>query len=175
MTDPKYLLIGEILRPHGVRGELRMRVLTDYPERIAKLKTVYLAHNPDKDEVVSHAVKHVRMHQDYALLTLNDVPDRNHAEHLRGLFVMVGLQDAVPLDDDEVYLYQLIGMEVHTEQGDFLGTVTDVLETGANDVYIVQSQQYGEVLIPVTDETILDTDTETNRITVKLPDGLLPS
>jgi 16S rRNA processing protein RimM len=87
---------------------------------------------------------------------------------------MVALEDAVPLEDGEHYLYQIIGLRVETETGDVLGTLTEVLETGANDVYIVDSPQYGEVLIPATDETILDTDIQAGRMVVKLPDGLLP-
>jgi 16S rRNA processing protein RimM len=87
---------------------------------------------------------------------------------------MVSIEDAVPLDEGEVYLYQLIGMTVQTDDGRELGQITEVLETGANDVYIVKSPDYGEVLIPATDETILETNAETRRIVVKLPEGLLP-
>lgn len=171
---PKYLLIGEILRPHGVKGELRMRVLTDYPERLKTLKSVYLGKSPEAVDPAPHRLKSARMHQDFALLTLKDIDDRNKAEPLRGLFVLVDIKDAVPLDDDEVYLFQLIGMKVVTEAGDEIGTLTEVLETGANDVYIVKSPQYGEVLIPVIDETILETDTDNNCVIVRLPEGLLP-
>lgn len=81
----------------------------------------------------------------------------------------------MPLEDGEHYLYELIGMEVCTEDGELLGEIQEVLETGANDVYIVNGQQLGEVLIPVTNETILSTDVITKRIVVRLPEGLLPS
>jgi 16S rRNA processing protein RimM len=173
--NPKYLLIGEILRPHGVKGELRVRVLTDYPERLTQLKTVYTSTNPDDEHPQPRKVKHVRMHQDYALMTLQDVSSRNEAEFFRGLFVMVDLADAVPLEEDELYLFQLIGMEVETESGKKLGVISDVLETGANDVYIVDSPEYGQILIPVTDETLIETDTDANRVVMRLPEGLLPS
>lgn len=171
---PQYLLLGEIVRPHGVRGELKMRVLTDYPERITQLEAVYLATDPNAKRPARYIVSGLRMHQSDALLTLKQVEDRNQAEMLRGMYVMVDMRDAVPLEDDEVYLYQLIGMEVRTAEGESLGKITDVLETGANDVYIVQGDAYGEVLIPVTDETILSTDTDSGIVTVKLPEGLLP-
>lgn len=173
-SNPKYLLVGEILRPHGVRGELRMRVLTDYPERLARLKHIYVARSPESAEPTPHKIKHVRFHQDYALLTLADVPSRNEAELFRELFVLVDIEEAVPLEEDEIYLFQLIGMTVETDTGEQLGTISDVLETGANDVYVVDSPQYGEVLIPVTDETLINTDTDANRVIMKLPEGLLP-
>ena len=171
---PKYLLLGEVLRPHGVRGELRVRLLTDYPERIGKMKQVYLGSGPDDDHPQTHAVEHMRMNPPYGLLKLKGFEDRDQADLLRGLFVMVDLEHAVPLEEGEFYLYQLIGVTVKQESGEALGQITDVLETGANDVYIVASPKYGEVLIPVTDETIIITDIAAGEVIVRLPDGLLP-
>lgn len=171
---PDYLVIGEILRPHGVIGELRTRVLTQHPEHLQELDSVYLAKDPESPKVTQYAVEKVRMHQGYALFKFKGINDRDAADKLRQLFVMVATQDAVPLEEGEFYLYQLIGLNVQTEDGQILGKLTEVLETGANDVYIVESPHYGEVLIPATDETILETDIEAGFITVKLPDGLLP-
>ncbi|HEX2905618.1 MAG TPA: ribosome maturation factor RimM [Phototrophicaceae bacterium] len=172
---PPYLLIGEILRPHGIAGELRTRILTAYPERLAELKTIYLGSNAEASDIKPYSLQGVRFHQGYALLKLKGVNDRSQAEIFRQLFVMVAIDDAVPLEAGEVYLYQLIGMQVQTEAGDILGEITEVLETGANDVYIVASPQYGEVLIPATAETILETNAENRRVTVRLPEGLLPN
>lgn len=173
-NTPQYLLLGEILRPHGIRGEVKMRVLTDYPERIAELDAVFVGNGVDDQSPKTYTAEHLRMHQGYALLKFESIRDRNAAESLRGLFVMVRTADAVPLDDDEIYLFQLIGMNVYLEDETLLGTLEEVLETGANDVYIVQSRRYGEVLVPATDETIIETDPDANRMTVRLPDGLLP-
>lgn len=174
-TPPRYLVLGEILRPHGIRGELRMRILTDYPERITKLKAVYIGTDPNAEEVLGYSVEFMRMHQGYGLLKLAGIDDRSAADRLRELFVMVDFQNAVPLEEDEVYLYQLIGLEVETEHGEKLGKLSDVLETGANDVYIVQSPRYGEILIPVLDHTILKTDLEAGIMVVHIPEGLLPA
>lgn len=172
-TTPHYLLIGEILRPHGVHGELRVRILTDYPERVNQLETVYLGTDPNLPNAKPYSVHHMRRNQEYGLLKLKEINDRNEADHLRQLYVMVALDEAVPLEEGEFYLYQLIGMTVQTVDTQILGTITEVLETGANDVYIVDSPQYGEVLIPVTDETIIKTDVDARIVTVKLPEGLL--
>ncbi len=172
---PRYLLLGEILRPHGVRGELRMRILTDYPERIVELEQVYLGENPQVSDPDPYQAEALRMHQGYGLLKLRDVDTRNEAELLRQLYVMVSIEQAVPLEEDEIYLFQLIGLVVRTEQGERLGTIRDVLETGANDVYIVDSPDYGEILIPITEETHLETDLGAGHVVVRLPDGLLPA
>ncbi|GAB4324664.1 MAG: ribosome maturation factor RimM [Phototrophicales bacterium] len=172
-NPPPFLLIGEILRPHGVRGEIKIRLLTDYPDRIKGLPAVYLGTTADDTKAQPYRVKHMRMHQGYGLLTLHTIHNRDDAERLRGLFVMIRTQDAIPLEDDEIYLYQLIGMRVETQDGHILGIIKEVLETGANDVYIIDSEEHGEILIPVTDETIVETDTDRNCVTVNLPEGLI--
>lgn len=162
------------MRPHGVRGELRVRLLTDYPERIAELETVYLADSPDAKQPRPYHVAGMRMNGNFGLLRLHEVPDRTAAERYRGLYVLIDLEHAVPLEAGEFYLYQLIGLTVQTGDDQLLGTLTDVIETGANDVYVVDSPQYGEVLIPVTPETIVKTDIDAKLLTVNLPEGLLP-
>ncbi|MDZ4770142.1 MAG: ribosome maturation factor RimM [Chloroflexota bacterium] len=172
--NPPYLLIGEILRPHGIRGELRMKLHTDYPERIARLEQVYLAPSVGSPQVTPYFVEGMRMNAPYGLLKLRGVEDRNGAERFRGLMVMVDFANAVPLEPGEFYLFQLIGVRVVTDEGVDLGTLREVLETGANDVYIIDSPTYGELLIPVIAETILKTDMEARIVTVHLIDGLLP-
>ena len=163
-----------MLRPHALRGELRIRLLTDYPERIAKLETVYLADKPEPSKTTPYRVEGMRRNGDFGLLKLGGIDDRNQADRLRGLFVLIDIEHAVPLEADEFYLYQLIGLHVETSDGETLGTLVEVLETGANDVYIVESPRYGEVLVPVTDETIIKTDVQAGVVIVKLPEGLLP-
>lgn len=179
MTDaaratPSYLLVGEILRPHGVTGEMRMRVLTRYPDRLSSIRTLFLAPSPETENPAPYTLQSVRMHQGYALIRLKTITDRDAADRLRQLVVMVAIEDAIPLDEGEHYLFQMIGLKVVTEDQVVLGTITDVLETGANDVYVVQSEQYGEILIPVTDETILETRIDDGLLIVRLPEGLLP-
>jgi 16S rRNA processing protein RimM len=172
--QPAYLVLGEILRPHGVRGELRVRLMTEYPERIAKLKTVYLADRPEPTKPPTpYAVKGMRMNSGYGLLRLDGIDERNAADRLRGLLLLVDMENAVPLEEGEFYLYQMIGLTVQTVEGETLGKLEEVLETGANDVYIIDSPRYGEVLIPATEETIVKTDVDAGIMTVKLPEGLL--
>lgn len=172
---PKHLLIGAILRPHGVIGEVRMKVITHYPERLPKLKTVYLASAPDSLKISEYHLERVRMHQEYALMKFQGIDNRDQADKLRQLVVMVAVNDAIPLEDGEHYLFQLVGLSVETEVGEKIGVLTEVLETGANDVYIVDSPQYGEVLIPAIDQTIKSVDVNSGIMIVSLPEGLLPT
>jgi len=171
--QPAFLLLGRVLRPHGVRGEVRIEVLTAYPERISPGFEVYIG--PDPGDASSAKLYHVvqaRRHQEYLILRLEGIEDRDAADLLRERFIMVSLEDAMPLADGEFYLYQLIGLEVHTTEGEYLGNISEVLETGANDVYVVHGPR-GEVLLPATEECVLDIDLEAHKMTVQLLEGLL--
>lgn len=173
--QPDYLVLGEILRPHGVRGEIRMRILTDYPERlINELKTVYLGDNPNSSDADEYTIKSARFHKEYLLITLADIADRDDVDTLRGKKVMIDIDNAIPLEAGEFYLYQLIGLSVQTEEGLLLGDIRDVIETGANDVYVVKGREFGELLLPAHRETIINIDFEAKMVTMKLPEGLLP-
>lgn len=175
MADqPRFLLLGEILRPHGVQGELKIRILTDYPERLTQLDSLYVGDDPTSDDATHYRIQHIRSQNEYGLLKLRGVNTRDQADLLRDLYVMVALEDAVPLEEGEFYVYQLIGLTVQTEDGQQLGTITDVLATGANDVYVVDSPTYGEILVPALPDTIIETSVEARRIIVKLPEGTLP-
>ena len=171
--NPPFVLLGQVLRPHGIRGELRVEVLTAYPERIGPEQRVYLGADPaDVSAARLYTIAQVRRHQQYLILQLAEIDDRNAAELLREQYVMVAFEDAIPLEDNEYYLFQVIGLEVVTIDGEALGTVQEVLETGANDVFVVHGPR-GEVLLPVIDECVQRIDFDARTITVRLLGGLL--
>ncbi|MBN1249721.1 MAG: 16S rRNA processing protein RimM [Anaerolineae bacterium] len=166
--EPRYLAIGRVLRPHGVRGELRVELLTAHPEHLAELKTLYVG-----DAYQPHAVLSARMHKDLALILLQGYETRNAADALRDEFLYVALEDAIPLDEDEYYEYQLEGLVVVTEDGEQLGEIAEVFTApDANDVFIVHGP-LGEVLIPVIEDVIVDCDLEGGQVTVRLLPGLI--
>ncbi len=166
--EPRYLAIGRVLRPHGVRGELRVELLTEHPEHLSTLKTLYVGASFDPHQLLG-----VRMHGDLALVLLKGYGNRNDADTLRGELLYVAMEDAVPLADDEVYEYQLNGLEVVTEDGERLGEVAETFSApDANDVVVVHGP-LGEVLIPVIEDVILDLDLEAGRVVVHLLPGLI--
>ena len=166
------MVVGRILRPHGVRGELRVGIVTDYPERLGQHVYFYLA-PPDSPEAVRrYPVEALRRHKEVLLLKLGGCDDRNDADKLRGMLVQIPLERAVPLEKGEYYHFQLIGVRVETESGEWLGQVVEVLETGANDVYVVRGPR-GEVLLPAVADTVLELDLESKRMTVRLLPGTL--
>src|SRR5690606_29284740 len=119
-------------------------------------------------------VSSARRHRNGLILRCEAVRDRDEADALRDRWVLVPLEDAVPLEEGEYYLFQLIGLEVVTVDGERLGALEEVIETGANDVYVVRGGPRGEVLIPAAPHMVIDIDFEARRVTVDPPDGLLP-
>ncbi len=161
------MIIGRITRPHGVRGEVRVEILTDRPERFAWLTEVLVG----KDNPVPVAVERVRLHKTVAILKLLHHDTRSQAEALRGQYLQVPIEEAIPLEEDEFFLYQLVGLQVQTEEGEALGELAEVLKTGANDVFIIHTPG-GELLLPDIPDVILDIDLDTGRILVRIPAGL---
>jgi 16S rRNA processing protein RimM len=171
MPEPRYLAVGRVLRPHGIRGELRVEIFTAYPERLGQHADLYLAPPAHPEAVRPYPVEAMRSHRKALLLKLGGCDDRNTADELRGMLVQIPIEEAVPLEEDEYYHFQVIGVQVETEGGQSLGRVVDVLETGAHDVYIVRGPR-GEVLLPAVDELVLDLDVESRRMVVRLLPGM---
>lgn len=169
--EPQYLAVGHIRRPHGVRGEVRAEVLTDWPERVEEHGAVYLASPDAPTDVRRYEVEKVRPHKDVLLLKLAGCDDRDQAEELRGMLVQVPVEEAVPLEEGEYYHHQLLELEVETEGGERLGRVAQILQTGANDVYVVRGPQ-GELLLPAVDEVIRQVDLLRGRMVVRPLPGM---
>ena len=173
--EPRFLVVGQVLRPHGVRGELRVKLLTGYPEHFRQLQRVGLGHDAEQmTDITLHDVERARLHKEFGILKLADCDDRDAADRLREQFVMVPLDDAVPLEEDEYYHFQLIGLTMVTDTGDQLGQVMEILETGANDVYLVNGPRYGEILIPAIESVVQDIDLDARQIVITPLPGLLP-
>lgn len=151
-----------------------MRVLTDNPDHLPLLESVFLADSADDLNLQEFTLNRLRFNKEYALLSLEGCRNRNDAERLRGLTVLISSDQAAPLEQGQYYLFELIGLQVIADQT-VIGRVKDVLQTGANDVYIVNSAEYGEVLLPAHDETILRIDFDAQTIHMTLPEGLLPT
>jgi 16S rRNA processing protein RimM len=164
--EPSYLAIGRVTRPFGLRGELRVELLTEYPEQLQRLRAVYLGPQTELWEVES-----IRLHQEAALIKLVGCDDRNAAEMLRGVLVQILRQDAVPLEDDEYYEHQIVGMSVVEGDGTYLGKVNEIISTGANDVYVVVGPE-GELLLPAIESVILEIDLDADQIVVYMMEGL---
>src|SRR5258708_30869335 len=173
-TGPQFLILARVLRPHGIHGDLSVKVMTQFPERMSSLDTVYLAKDADQPrKQTQQRVTWARpAKNDQWLMHFEGVNDRDAADLFRDQYLLVSLADAVPLEDDEIYRFQVIGLDVQTADGESLGCVVDIIETGANDVYVVQGGPHGEGLIPAISGVILDTDVQAGVLKGQLPPGL---
>ncbi|MBU0704699.1 MAG: ribosome maturation factor RimM [Chloroflexi bacterium] len=167
------MTVGRVQRPHGIRGELRVRIVTDYPERLKQHAHFYLARPDSPEKTERYLVEKWRLHKETLLLKLVGYDDRDSVEELRGMLVQIPIEEAVPLEEWEYYHFQLIGVRVETEDGEPLGQVTEVIDTGANDVYVVRGPR-GEVLLPAIEDVILKLDLDSNLMVVRPLPGMLP-
>lgn len=165
----EYLKVGIITTPHGIKGEVNIFPTTDDPERYRTLKTVYYEKNGVKIPLHLTGVKFFKQ---FVIGAFEEIADRNEAERFRKKELFVTREDAVPCGEDEYFIADLLDLRVVTDEGEDLGVLFDVLQTGANDVYIVKNDAGEELLIPATKECILDVNLDEEIMTVHLLPGL---
>ena len=164
------LQVGVISSTHGVRGEVKVFPTTDDANRFKKLKKVIMDTGMEKKELEIQGVKFFKQ---FVILKFKGIDNINDIEKYKGKSLYVTRENAVKLKKDEYFIADLIDMQVVLEDGTLLGILTDVMKTGANDVYCVDSEEYGEVLLPAIGECILDVDVEGRKMTVHLMPGLI--
>ena len=164
------LQVGVITQPHGVRGEVKVFPTTDDPVRFKKLKKVILDTGKEKLDL---EVEHVKFFKQFVIVKFKEFDNINDIERYKRCPLLVTRANAVPLEEDEYFVADMIGMKVITEDGTEFGTLSDVMETGANDVYVIDSKEHGEVLMPAIKECVLNVDMESGIITVHLMNGLI--
>lgn len=166
--EPVFVVIGKFRKPHGVRGEVRMSVLTDFPELMEIGQMVYVG-----DTYQPFKIKNTRWHGGDLLVSLEELDDRTAVEIFRNVMVYMNSEDMPPTEEGEYYLHQLLGLEVVTDEGENLGVIKEVIITGANDVYLVDPPEGKEILLPATEEVVLDINLEDGTILVHIIPGLL--
>lgn len=164
--------IGRIASPHGIRGEMMLIPLTDFPERFEGMKAldIVLPGKPPR----SYKVRRIEPYagKNTFLVSLDGITDRNAAEPLNGASVTVPADERVELEENEYWLDDIIGLEVSDEAGNLLGRIKDILFTGANDVYIVETPEGALKALPAVDSVIKRVDAENGTMTADIPAGL---
>lgn len=166
-AEPRYLVVGRVTRPWGIQGEVKVEIITDFPDRFSLLQKVYLG-----PEAAPFTLEGFRLHKGAALLKLEGCHDRATAEKLRGQLVQIPFQEAMPLQEDEYYEHQIVGLAVWTAGGEYLGTVDEIIFTGSNDVYVVRGKGK-EILIPAIEDVVLEISLAQGRLMVELMEGLI--
>lgn len=180
----EYLSVGCMINTHGVRGEIKVSPSTSDVSRFEYLYRILVDMSPSGagkgDRTAPSAgtplkeffVEGVRAHKNHILMKLRGVDDLSSAEAFKGREIWVAREDARKLDDDEWFICDILGLSVF-EDGKLLGKLTDVLQTGSNDVYVTKDETGREILIPALKDVILTVDIPGGRMDVKLPEGLL--
>ncbi len=163
-----YLMVGVISNTHGVRGEVKVYPTTDDVNRFKKLKEIYMG-----DEKAPLHIQSVKFQKNMVILGFKEFTTLNEVEGLRNKELFVDRAHAVKLQKDEYFISDLIGMKVVTDEGADLGELTDVMTTGANDVYVVKTTDCKEVLLPAIKECVLNVDMNERVMSVHIMEGLL--
>ena len=164
--DPDKLIVGRVVAARGVRGEFRMAVLTNHPEHLPSLRTLYLG-----DDDTPYRVRRIQLLGKGAEAAVNvaELTTPEEAAAHRGRLVRIDRADAPPLPEGEYYHYQLLGLDVVDPDGKPLGRLAQIIETGANDVYVVIGQE-GELLLPAIEGVIREVDLGGGRMIVQVPE-----
>lgn len=164
------LQVGVITQTHGVRGEVKVFPTTDDVNRFKKLKQVIL---DTGKETMPLEIQSVKFFKQFVILKFKGIDNINDIEKYKRCSLYVTREHAVALEEDEYFIADMIGMEVCTEDGNIFGTLKDVIETGANDVYVIENAEHGEVLVPAIKECIRSVDIEKGQMIIHLMDGLI--
>lgn len=169
--ESERIVIGKITGAHGVRGELKMAIFIDDFDFLRSVPTLFL----ERRSVHEVKVKRIRIHKSRAILLLEGINDRTTAEQWRGYEVTLPFAWLPSLSEDEYYVGEIVGLEVKSLEGEWLGQVTNVIFTGANEVYVVKGGAKGEILLPAIKSVIQSIDLEAGHLLVTLPEGLVSS
>jgi 16S rRNA processing protein RimM len=165
VAPPEFLIVGRILAPWGIKGEVKVEVITDFPELFAPRNLVYLNARPFE-------IESCRPHKQFLVLKLASVDSVEAAEKLRECDLTVPRAELPELPKGQYYTFQLIGLEVVTTESESLGRVVDIMTTASNDVYIVEGKR-GEILIPAIEDVVKSIDLKKGAIVIEAIEGLL--
>lgn len=166
----EYLIVGQLINTHGVKGELKATSQTDDPQRFKKLKWVYI----DKNGIMEkYDINGVKFFKQFVIIKFQGVDSIEEAEKLKGFYIKVDRANAVKLPENSFFISDIIGLKVYDENNQLLGELKDVIQTGSNDVYVVRDSDSKEILIPALKSVVKEVSIEEGKISVILPKGLL--
>jgi len=166
----EFITIGKVVSTQGNKGEVNILPLTDSNDRFKNLVTVFLRNNNSQTTL---NIEKIRIKENTVILKLKDIESIEEAKIIVGSFLEVERKNAVKLPKDTYFIFEIIGLEVYTENNIFLGKVENVISTGSNDVYIVKGKDKNELFIPAIREVVKNVNLENKRITINMVDGLI--
>lgn len=170
------ITIGKIIRHQGNKGEVRVQLLTDFPERFKHMKAIHLDNKENSEQenkkIEKKIIEDSWFHKQYVIIKFSDVNNIGEAMELKNYLLKIPQEETVPLLEDEYYLFQLQGMQVQTQAGKILGELDNILQTGGVDIFVVNGKEK-EYMIPASREIITDINEKDNVIIIDPIPGLL--
>ena len=166
----KRLEVGQVVNIFGIKGEVKVTPFTDDISRFDELKKVYIK---NKNQEKQYKIENVKYHKNMVLIKFSGIDKIEDAEMLKNKYLEIDREDAIPLEEGTYFIADLIGLEVYTEDGNLLGKVEDIYNTGSKDIYVVKDELGKQVLLPGIDEVIKNVDLENSKIIVHLIPGLI--
>jgi len=165
-----YYKIGTIVNTHGLKGELKILSVTDFPElRYKKGKQLYIV---TKEKNIAVTIKSAKVQKNMYMIVFNGLEDINLVEKYKGFDLVVSEDEQQGLEKDEYYYREIIGLTVETIEGETLGTIKEIMSPGANDVWVVNRKGQDDLLLPVIDDVIKKVDLENQKVIIELMEGL---
>lgn len=174
MKEDRLITIGQIIKPHGYMGEVKVKILTDNPEYFMELEQVTLTDGTGKSNPLPSSIMSCRFHKKGALMVFDAIRSQDDAEKCRNWLVQIPFSLLKKPTKDEYYVSDLEGMQVQNTDGQTLGTLTTVMWGGPQDVYEIKDENGNTCLVPACKEFIKNVDVKNKRMTINLIDGLHP-
>ncbi len=166
----KYLEIGQIVNTFGIKGMVKVMPFTENIERFSKMKTVYVK---NKKENKKYEIEEVKYHKNMVLIKFKGIENPEQADLLRQSYLLVDRADEEPLEEGTYYIVDMIGLKVYTEEGELLGILEDIFNTGSNDIYVVKNELGKQILLPSIPDVIKKIDMPNKKVIVHLLPGLV--
>ena len=155
-----YLEIGQIVNTHGIKGMIKVNPFTDDIKEFEYFKKIYIENKNGRKEYI---IEEVKYNKNIVILKLKGIDKMEDAENLKNCYITISREDAIPLKENEYYIVDLLGLEVYTDEGKFLGNLDDIFNTGSNDIYVVKDELGKEILLPAISEVIRKIDIENKK------------
>ena len=166
----KYLEIGQIVNTFGIKGMVKVKPFTDDIRRFDRLEKVYIEKQKVKEK---YEIEEVKYHKEMVLIKFKGIDNPEQANLLRNCYLLVNREEEEPLEEGRYYIVDMIGLEVYTEEGDLLGNLEDIYNTGSNDIYVVRDELGKQILLPAIKEVIKSVDIDDRKLIVHLLPGLI--
>ena len=166
----KYLEIGQIVNTFGIKGMVKVKPFTDNIERFNNLEKIYIKNKSGQTE---YKIQEVKYHKNMVLIKFEGIENPEQADLLRNSYLMVDRETEEPLEAGRYYIVDMIGLDVFTDDNEYLGKLEDIYNTGSNDIYVVKNELGKQVLLPAIEDVIKNIDMDNKKVIVHLIPGLV--